>query len=154
MVYGEYPFFTKGPLAIFYGGEKILQDLSNQPPEPGVRNLLMGSVLFQLIFYLYDKYHRLHPGEVTHYIEDLKKSIITNILNLYGVTLMIIFNMIGFVFILSHYLRVGRKEELENKVKLVPNGIIVLTILFCAVVLWPYRSFALRYVAFVPIQLF
>ena len=36
MYLGSTPLMTKGPLALFFGGEPILEHLEDEPPWPGV----------------------------------------------------------------------------------------------------------------------
>ena len=144
MYQGNSPYFTKGPLALFYGGREILSELSDEQPGNGLPQLMVVSIIFQLVMYLYEKYHKRQLPNVTGYLKNLRTNMITNVLNLYGVVLVIIFNILGFLFLISHYFRIGQKDELAKEDNLVPDGIYVLTFLFVVLVLWPYRSHALR----------
>ena len=144
MFQGRSPFFTKGPLALFYGGKDILSELSDEQPGDGLHNLLLISIIFQLSMYLYEKYRKRQLQKVADYLRNLRASTVKNILNVYGVVLLIIFNILAFLFLVSHNLRIGQQAELDKEDNLVPDGIYVLTLLFLTIVLWPYRSHALR----------
>ena len=129
---------------MFYGGKDIISELSDEQPGNGLYNLLLISIIFQLSMYLYEKYHKRQLQKVADYLRNLRASTVKNILNVYGVVLIIIFNILAFPFLVSHNLRIGKQAELDKEDNLVPDGIYVLTLLFLTIVIWPYRSHALR----------
>ena len=137
---GSAPSLTKGPLALFYGGKEILDSLCDGYPDSGLEYVLLVSIIFQLIMYSYEKYKKRQMPQVMHYLRSLQISIIKNVLNVYGVVLVIIFNIIGLFFFLSHLSMIGQEND-----QLVPEGIYVLAILFVIIVIWPYKSHALRF---------
>ena len=151
MYQGSLPYFTKGPLAHFYGGEQISKKLTDEAPGLEMFVLLSISIVFQSAMFLYVKCKTYKHQNITDYVQSLRGTIVKNVLNLYGVILIIVFNIIGVIFLISHHIRISENktevlQEKQDKEK--ENIISTGTILFASVmflaVIWPYRSHALR----------
>ena len=144
MYNGTMPLFTKGPLALFYGGEEILSELSDKTAGNGLPILLIATIMFQLSMYIYEKYHMRQLQNMTVYVKNLRTTLVKNVLNVYGVVLLLFFNLLGFIFVMSFYFLFGQENNRKEMEILVPSGIYFLALLLLISVIWPYRSHALR----------
>ena len=72
---------TKGPFALFYGGDEIIPQLSEDFPDWGIPILTFVSVTFQLCLYLFK------------YLKSCKLK--ENVLNMYGIIVIICFSITG-----------------------------------------------------------
>ena len=145
------PCLTKGPLAIFYGGDQILTNLTDQAPGPHLPILLGLSVAFQATMLLCQKYEKVSQESVSQYIHNLKTSPVHNVSNVYGMIGILVLNIGGIFLILSHYLNIhNNKSDLQNQDKdnqnktIFPRGILIFASFIFISVLWPYHSHALR----------
>ena len=77
---------TKGPFALFYGGDKIIPKLSEDFPDWGIPILTFVSVTFQLCLYLF-KY--LKSRKLNMYAHNLRIIMVENVLNMYGIIVII-----------------------------------------------------------------
>ena len=135
---------TKGPFALFYSGEQIVKQLSKKSPGRGIPVLLIGSVIFQISLYILKTSKSKKLGMYTH---NLRRYLVENVLNMYGIMVIIIMSLISAVYSILHHWSIEMYKISENPPQCVPNEIIILfvIILFCTVV--PFiKSYALRWV--------
>ena len=137
---------TKGPFSLFYGGEQIINQLSKKSPGRGIPVLLIGSVMFQISFYILKT---SKSRKLRMYIHILTRSLVENVLNMYGIMVIIIMSIISAVYSILHHWSIEMYKISENppQPQLVPTEIIILfvIILFCTVV--PFiKSYALKWV--------
>jgi hypothetical protein len=151
MYYEFLPYLTKGPLAIFFGSDQILTNLTDQSPGLHLPILLSLSVAFQATMLLCQKYQRVSHESVSQYIHNLKTTLVHNVSNVYGMIVLLVLNIGAIVFIHSHYLNIHKnKSDLLNQdiddpnQTIFPKGLFVLALVIFISVLWPYHSHALR----------
>ena len=135
---------TKGPFSLFYGGEQIINQLSKKSPGRGIPVLLIGSVIFQISLYILKT---SKSRKLRMYIHILTRSLVENVLNMYGIMVIIIMSIISAVYSILHHWSIEMNKMSENspQPQLVPteNIILFFIILFCTVV--PFiQSYALR----------
>ena len=142
MVQGTLPMLTKGPFALFYGGEEILDKLSNGSPGKGVPVLILSSALFQLSLYVLKKFQ---ARGMKQYTQNLRKSLVENILNMYGIIIIVAISSISLIYITIHHSSIKENKEVNKSSKLVPTEILILYSLTMFCVLLPFlRNHALR----------
>ena len=142
MVQGTLPMLTKGPFALFYGGEEILDKLSNGSPGKGVPVLILSSALFQLSLYVLKKFQ---ARGMKQYTQNLRKSLVENILNMYGIIIIVAISSISLIYIAIHHSSIKENKEVNKSSKLVPTEILILYSLTMFCVLLPFlRNHALR----------
>ena len=56
MLFGSVPLLTRGPLAVFLGGEKMLNILADAPPGKALLHLSVFTFVFQVCISTYKKY--------------------------------------------------------------------------------------------------
>ena len=141
MFYGLLPLLTKGPFALFYGGESIIGSLSEESPGRGTLNLILGSALFQISLFCM----RQAKSRKLNYTHSLPKILVENILNIYGIIVIIIISLVSVAYVILHHWRIQKNNEENIDKKLLPREIYFLysVILFITVV--PFiKSYALR----------
>ena len=142
MFQGTLPMLTKGPFALFYGGEEILDQLSNGSPGKGVPILILSSALFQLFLYVLKKFQ---ARGMKLYTQNLRKSLVENILNMYGIIIIVAISSISLIYIIIHHNSIKENKEVKESSKLVPTEILILYSLTMLCVLLPFlRNHALR----------
>lgn len=136
----------QGPFALFYGGETILHDLSDQPPGRGIPLLIFFSVSFQVALFLIKFYQSRSLGA---YSTHLRRAMVENVLNLYSLLIIIIIALISTVYIVLHHLNIENNRNKNNFEKSIPAEIIILFLFTAFCVFIPFlKSFALRYHSF------
>ena len=141
MYYGSLPLLTKGPFALFYGGESIIGNLSEESPGRGTPIMLLGSALFQISLFCV----RQAKSRKLKYTHRLTKILVENILNIYGIIVIILISLVSVAYIILHHWRIQKNNEENIDKKLLPREIYFLysVILFITVV--PFiKSYALR----------
>ena len=86
------PMLTKGPFALFYGGEEIIPELSEKSPGRGVPILIMWSAIFQVSLYILKA---SKSRKMKMYAHNLTKSLVENVLNMYGIIVIILISIIS-----------------------------------------------------------
>ena len=145
MFHGVLPFLTKGPLALFFGGNPILPHLSEQSPGYSFPLLVIFSTVFQATMYMYTKYtgRPLQKNTVMH---NIRMTLVNNVLNIYGVALVIIFNIIALVCFVLHFFGTEKNKEKGKLTQLIPDGIFFISGVSLFMVMLPFlRSHALRW---------
>ena len=142
MYQGKLPLLTKGPFSIFYGGEEILPHLSKLSAGRGIPVLFMGSAIFQISLYILKQ---SKSRKLQGYSQVLTKTMVENVLNMYGIMVIIIISIICVTYGLLHQWSIHMYKNSESPITLVPKEIIVLflVIFVCSAV--PFiKSYALR----------
>ena len=95
MYHGVLPLLTNGPFVLFYGGEIG----EKKPAGRGVFVLILLSTLFQLCLFVIKrvKYRRIES-----YAQALLISLVENVLNMYGLIVIIVISVISFLYIVIH----------------------------------------------------
>ena len=134
MYYGLLPLLTKGPFALFYGGESIIGDLSEEAPGRGTPILLLGSAIFQISLFCM-KQAKSRKLKYTH---SLIKTLVENVLNIYGIIVIIAISLVSVAYIILHHWRIQKNNDEKIDKKLLPKEIYILysVVLFITVV--PY----------------
>ena len=142
MYQGQLPMLTKGPLALFYGGDQIIPDLSEKSPGRGVPLLFLGSAIFQVSLYILK---HLKSRDRKMYVHNLTKSLVENVLNMYGIIVIILISITSVAYIILHHWSI---EQNKNKIKitnLVPKEIIILFGVVLFITILPFiKSYPLR----------
>ena len=107
----QLPLLTKGPFALFYGGDAIIPDLSNKPPGRGVPVLIFLSAAFQVSLYIMKI---VKSKNVKRYAQNLAKSLVENILNIYGIFLIIMMTLLSVTYITIHHWSIEKNREKEK----------------------------------------
>ena len=94
MILGTVPLLTKGPFALFLGGEIMLDILDDGPPGKAGLLLIIFTVIFQVFISVFKKYKN------NNYAQNLRKSLVENVLNIYGLVVILVFNTSALIYIL------------------------------------------------------
>ena len=142
MYQGTLPILTKGPLALFYGGQHIIGDLSEKSPGRGVPIMLMCSAIFQICLYILKQ---SKSRKLKMYAHNLTKALVENVLNVYGIISIIIITIVSVAYVILHHRRIEKNNTEEIVNKLVPREIVYLYIVIFLITVVPFtRSYALR----------
>jgi hypothetical protein len=142
MYQGRLSMVTKGPLALFYGGEDIIPELSGFP-DSGIPIFTYGSIVFQVCLYLFKWFK---SRKLKMYAHTLRKTMIENVLNMYGIIVIILISITAVVYGHIHFQGIKNNNKTKGKTaKLVPNEIILMFMLTMFVIAIPFfKSYALR----------
>ena len=99
MLQGNVPWLTKGPLALFLGGEKMLDILDDGKPGLALPYLILFCFVFQLSVIVYRRIRKKQLKSTSTYAQDLRKSLVENVLNIYSLFFIIFCNIITFIYI-------------------------------------------------------
>ena len=100
MIIGSVPLLTKGPFALFLGGEKMLDILDDGNPGNALPYLILFSLLFQMCTFSYKFIRNRQQESFTKYAQYLRKSLVENVLNIYSVIFILFCNIITLTYIL------------------------------------------------------
>ena len=100
MVLGTMPVLTKGPVSLFLGGEEIMDLLGDEDPGKALFHLCIFSIIFHTTNSLYKKYKNRKLHSVTDYAQSLRTTLVNNVLNVYGLVLLIFWNCIVLAYLL------------------------------------------------------
>ena len=117
-VYSSIPLLTRGPLALFYGGQEIIPSLSSDLSTATSSNmpnyvLICLSPILQLFTHLYKK---IKFRKEIRYEQKLQQAVMSGVRNVYG-TFVIFVGFLGFVSALLLHLHVSQqnsKKEVSN----------------------------------------
>ena len=117
-VYSSIPLLTRGPLALFYGGEEIIPSLSSDLSTATSSNmpnyvLIFLSPILQLLTHLYKK---IRFRKEIRYEQKLQLAVMSGVRNVYG-PFVIFVGFLGFVLALLFHLHVSQensKKEVSN----------------------------------------
>lgn len=132
---------NKGPFALFYGGNQIIPQLSENSPIK-MYALFLCSAIFQVSLYIlkHSKSRKLNT-----YKNNLIKTLVENVLNIYGIVVLIIISMASVAYSILHHWNIQKNQTKEKTTKLVPTEIIIIYGVHLLVVVLPYiKSYALR----------
>ena len=136
------PLLTKGPFALYYGGDAIIIHLSNKSPGRGVPVAIFLSALFQICLYIMKL---VKSTNIKLYAQNLAKSLVENILNIYGIFLIILMTLLSVAYITIHHWSIERNKEKKKTEGEIPREIFVLYGLTPLCAILPFvKSYALR----------
>ena len=142
MCQDKLPILTRGPFALFYGGEEIIPELSEKSPGLGVPILILWSAIFQVSLYIFKT---SKSRKMKMYAHNLTKSLVENVLNMYGIIVIILISIISTVYITIHHLSIEKNRMQDTTSKIIPKEIIILYFLTMFCVVLPFiKSYALR----------
>ena len=145
MYIGRVPMLTKGPLVTFYGGQDLLEEVSDDPPGRSLSVLMVSSLAFQLGLFIF-KWN--FSRKIQNYAINLKAILVNNVLNIYGLLIIMMISLISCCYVIYHYLSIKHFETPEEPVgrtDRMPAGLLLLYLLTFLVVLIPFiQNFALR----------
>ena len=99
MISGSVPLLTKGPFALFLGGEEMLDVLDDGNPGNALPYLILISLLFQICVFSFKTIQYRQLESFTDYVQNLRKSLAENVLNLYGLLFILFCNVMTLTFI-------------------------------------------------------
>ena len=99
MVLGTMPVLTKGPISLFLGGEEMIDVLGDENPGKAAFYLCILSVVFHITNSMYKKYKNRKLHSVTDYAQSLRTTLVNNVLNVYGLVLLIFCNCIFLAYL-------------------------------------------------------
>ena len=148
MYQGQLPKLTEGPFSLFYGGEQIIPDLSDQSPGLGLPVLVIGSAIFQSSLYIFKK---VKSRRLNVYPQMLSRTLVENVLNMYSIMVIIITSIVSVSWALLHQwsMKYGvwsekNKDSVRSK-RLIPREIILFFIAVSTITALPFlKSYALR----------
>ena len=79
MFQGSLPMLTKGPLALFFGGDPIIGDLSEKSPGRGMPILVSCSLIFQMFLLILKQ---AKSRKLKMYAHNLTRALVENVLNM------------------------------------------------------------------------
>ena len=134
---------TKGPIVTFYGGEKLLEDVSDGPPGKSLVIFVLSSLLFQILLLLFK---RIYSRKITNYAVLLRATLVNSVLNIYGFLIIIIITIISCCLAVLHYLIIKYHEEQdEDEADQMPPLLLHLYLFYLFFVSLPYiQNFHLR----------
>ena len=142
MYQGELPLLTKGPFSIFYGGEEIIPHLSKISAGRGLIVLFMCSAVFQISLYVLKQ---SKSRKLQGYSQVLTKTMVENVLNMYGIMVIIGISIICVTYGIFHQWSIQMYKRSESPVSLVPKEILVLFLGIFLTSAVPFmKSYALR----------
>ena len=143
MYTGDLPLLTKGPFALFYGGQQIFPQLSNQSSGHSFQAIIFLSLIFQIILSLYKK---MKVKKLEDYVSLLRHSVVQNILNVYSIFSILTIFIISFCYIIRHTLCIEENRRNTEPVNFIPDEIVFIYVFAGTLVLIPFlRCHALRY---------
>ena len=142
MSLGHLPLLTKGPFALFFGGDKIVGDLSEESPGRGMPFLLLGSAMFQIFLYVMRK---AKSRKLRTYTHTLKRVLVENVLNIYGIIIIIFITIMSVAYIILHHWTIHKNSKGKITAKLVPTEIYYFYLVAFLITVVPFiKSYALR----------
>ena len=142
MIQGSLPLLTKGPLALFYGGNQIINDLSEKSPGRGFLILVMCSAIFQIFLSILKQ---TKSRNLKTYLYNLTKSLVENVVNMYGIIASFIITIASVAYGLIHHWTIEKNKKREHSTKCIPKEIFLLYLLLLFITIVPFvRSYALR----------
>ena len=133
MYHGRVPLLTKGPLVKFYGRQQLLEEVSDDPPGQSLTVLMLSSLTFQLLLFLF-KWN--FSRKIQNYTLSLKASLVNSVLNIYGLLIIMMISLISCLYVIYHYLSI--KHFQKQTQALMPPGLLLLYLLTFLVVLLPF----------------
>ena len=120
---------TKGPLVTFYGGQDLLEEVSDDPPGRSLSVLMVSSLAFQLGLFIF-KWN--FSRKIQNYAINLKAILVNNVLNIYGLLIIMIISLISCCYVIYHYLSIKNfepPEETSRRTEGMPAGLLLLYLL-------------------------
>ena len=143
MYTGDLPMLTKGPFALFYGGQQIIPQLSNQSPGHSFQVIILLSLIFQIFLSFYKGIKVKKLGD---YASLLRQSVVHNIFNVYSILVILIIFIVSFCYIIRHTLCIEENRGNTESVNFIPEEIVFIYVFAGTLVLNPFLwCHALRY---------
>ena len=99
MAAGKLPLLTKGPFALFYGGEVIIPLLSTEPAGSHFSKVFLTSVAFLIFIVMYKKMILWKlPTQ-----QRLKERVVSNFLNIFTILIILISIGLATFVVMYHY---------------------------------------------------
>ena len=148
MYTGRVPLLTKGPLVTFYGREELLEEVSADPPGQALTVLLVSSLAFQVVLFLFKWNFSRKITNYQNYALNLRTTLVNNVLNIYGVMIIMMISLISCFYAIYHYLSIknlNKLTEAGTETNVMPAGLLLIYLITFFVVLLPFiQNFALR----------
>ena len=110
MCQGILPLLTNGRLALFYGGDQIITDLSKKSLWRGMPKLVICSAIFQIFLFVLKQ---SNSRGLKSYAYNLTKSLVENVINMYGIIASFIITITSAAYGLMHHWTIGKKKKQE-----------------------------------------
>ena len=94
MLHGSIPIITKGGFALFLGGDHMLRVLDDRPPGRVVFNLVIFSIIFQIIMRGINTLKTKNLQSISTYAQNLRATLVNNVLNIYGLVFLLALNLV------------------------------------------------------------
>ena len=127
------------------GGEEILPLLSKDPAPKEIPILLVFSVIFQLSLFFMKKMQSRKRG--SNYITDLRRTLVENVLNTWGLLIILLGTLVTCTTAIIHVMRVDDNlEAVDMKLNtLMPGGVVRILSIMAFGVGFPFlKQHALR----------
>ena len=139
MYLGLTPLLTRGPLALMYGGEAILDHLSTRSPDRGFPCLALFSTLFQLCLYITKKVRS--RGDGAGYLDRLRQTLVESATNIYGLIVLVGCFLVTSTYALHHVWTIRRNRDIDTKSltpSLLPLNVALLLATMAFITLLPF----------------
>ena len=137
MALGKLPPLTRGPMAMFYGGEQIMADLSEQSAGNHFAIFCTASVVFQVSMLIFKslKMRRISTRKV------LREAIVSNFLNVFNLFVIISVTAVFTLYVIFYYVTINNNLERDDAWR----NLLLMALLETAVQITPFcRNIALR----------
>ena len=142
MALGYLPLLTKGPLALFYGGEIISPELSTESAGSHFSLFYMASFAFQISILIFKswKMRRLSTRHL------LREAIVSNFLNVYSLILIIMVTLGLALNVILHSVTIEDNSDRNETPSDMWKNVLLISLAETVVQVVPfYRNMALRY---------
>ena len=140
MVLGNIPLLTRGPLAMFYGGDKILAHLSRESTGNHLALFMIASLSFQIVIIIF-KSVKMRKLSTKHI---LREAIISNFLNVYSLLLIIILTFFLVSQSILHSITIEDNSTKDGIPGDTWKSLLFIAALETVVQITPFRNVALR----------
>ena len=93
MMQGSIPSITKGRMALFLGGDEMLNLLDDRPPGRAMVIFVIFTIIFQIFMQGLKKLKTQNLKSVSMYAQNLRTTLVNNVLNIYGLVFFLALNL-------------------------------------------------------------
>ena len=130
MYRGTVPLLLKGPLVTFYGGDRMVQAISDGPEVSwSLPILFISSLLFQLLLAVFKQFY---SHKISNYVLKLRATLVNNVHNIYSLLTIIMMSVIGCCYVIYHRLTIKHSGQ--------SGALLILCLLTVFVVMLPYSQ--------------
>ena len=107
----------------------ILLELWQEPPDRGVPLLVVTSAAFQLLLYCVKRFRdRLIRDRISNYMNDLRSTLVENVVNVYGIIIILVVSFFSVVFVSKHLTTIkGNSSKAAGELTaILPSTIVLL----------------------------